>query len=145
MKKLTSIALSVLLPLLAFVAITIPTVPLTGCQSTGVAAGSEAFVVEAEKDLRTSFSVVDAFLQWEASNRAIAGKDVTKVADTLRVEFPKALASARETLRVYKSNRTPENRGNLATWLATVNEAMLQSIKYMPASTATAAYNTPAK
>jgi hypothetical protein len=137
-RKLVSLAAAVLMT--AGLTLTLPILP--GCASSGtVEAGSESFVVEAEKDIRTAFNVVDAFLQWEAANRSLAGADVTRVADQLRSQFPGYLASARDTLRTYKTNRTPENRASLSTWLATINTAMLQAVQHMPAPAASAAYN----
>ena len=121
-------------------ALSVTTGGLTGCASSQVAPGSEAFVVESEKDLRSAFYVVDGFLEWELANRPQAGKDVTAVADDLRAHFPGYLKSAEEVLRTYKANRTADNKAALGTWVATLNAAMIQSLKYLPQATANAAY-----
>lgn len=113
---------------------------LSGCSSTQVAPGQDAFVVEAEKDLRTAFHVVDGFLAWEAANRSTAGQEVTALADDLRVQFPAYLQSARDVLRAFKRNRTPEGRASVATWLDTVHAAMLAALRHLPAPEANAAY-----
>lgn len=113
---------------------------LSGCSSTQMAPGQDAFVVEAEKDLRTAFHVVDGFLAWEAANRLTAGHDVTTLADDLRIQFPAYLQSAQDVLRAYKRNRTPEGRASVTTWLETVNAAMLAAVRHLPAPEANAAY-----
>jgi hypothetical protein len=104
----------------------------TGCSTTEVAPGHDAFVVEAEKDLRTAFHVVDAFLSWEERNRPVVGEEVTNLADDLRVQFPAYLASAQDVLRTYKRSRTPEGRGDVVTWLQTVQSAMLAAVRHLP-------------
>lgn len=113
--------------------------PITGCSSTQVAAGHDPFVVEAEKDLRSAFHVVDDFLAWEHANRRTLSPAVTSFADDLRIQFPAYLQSAEDTLRTYKRNRTPENKASLSTWLATVQAAMAQAITFLPPPEAAAA------
>ncbi len=111
-----------------------------GCAtSSSVRPVHDAFVVEAERDLKSAFYVVDAFLLWEERNRHTAGPAVTAIADDLRIQFPAYLTSAQDVLRTYKRTRTPEGRADLATWLQTVQAAMLQAVKHMPAQDADAA------
>lgn len=124
------------------VAVTAPITLTTGCASSSeVEPGHDAFVIEAEKDLRTAFSVVDAFLQWEHLNRATAGQDVTAAADALRVSFPKSYQSAQAVLRTYKRTRTPESRADLGTWVATINAALIEAVKHLPAPEAQRAFS----
>lgn len=144
MKTLKKLPILPLLLLSLAWGVVIPTVvplALTGCSSTQVAAGSEAWVVESEKDLRSAFYVVDEFLRWEHANRATAGADVTKLADTLRREFPGKHASAEAVLRTYKRTRTPEARADASTWVATVNAAMIEALRHLPPAEATKAFN----
>lgn len=138
MKRTKTLLFAVTLALSALV--TVPVITGTGCASSQVDPGSEAFVVEAEKDIRTSFKIVDAFLQWEHLNRTTAGPDVTAAADKLRVDFPKWHASAQTVLRAYKTARTPESRGDVTTWLNTLTTAMLEAVKYLPPAEASKAY-----
>lgn len=112
---------------------------VVGCSS--IAPGNDPFVVEAEKDLRTAFHVVDSFLAWEHANRATVGSDATKTADHLRRQFPGYLASAKTVLESYKANKDPGTRGSLETWLTTINTAMLQALAHLPSETAAKAYN----
>jgi hypothetical protein len=112
----------------------------TGCSTTQVAAGHDPFVVEAEKDLRTAWHVVDGFLSWEDTNRKTVDPGVTAIADDLRIAFPSYLQSAEDVLRAYKRSRTPANRSNLQTWLVTVQTAMEQALRYLPSVEATQAY-----
>lgn len=142
MKTLRRIAsVSVLLAMTAyalfFVGTVAAVVTATGCSTT--ATSGDPFVVEAEKDLRTAFNVVDSFLEWEANNRATAGSDVTAAADTIRTTFPAAYKSAWDTLTTYKQNRDPAGRANLATWLQTINAAMLNAVRAMPQAQASSA------
>ena len=105
-------------------------------------------VVEAEKDIRTAFHLVDGFLSWEAANRTTAGPSVTAIADDLRESFPSALQSAQDTLRAYKRHRTPEGRADVTAWLATVNAAMLAALRHLPPPQTAEAYRaagTPVK
>lgn len=113
---------------------------LTGCASNSVAEGHDPFVVEAEKDIRTAFHVVDGFLAWENTNRAVAGPEVTAFADTLRLSFPDYLTSAQSVLRAYKENRTAEGRASVMTWLETLNAAMLRAVQHLPEKDAKVAY-----
>lgn len=127
-------------PVLAFLGTAVVVTGL-GCASNQTAPGSEAFVVEAEKDLRTAFHVVDGFLRWELANRGgAASPDVTKIADTLRVEFPGKLASAEKVLRAYKANRDPNGKADLMAWVNTLTTAMLEAVKHLPTKEAEAAY-----
>lgn len=112
----------------------------TGCSTTQVAEGHNPFVVEAEKDLRTSWHIVDGFLSWEHANRKTVDPGVTAIADDLRVAFPSYLQSAEDVLRAYKRSRTPANRAELQTWLVTVQTAMEQALRYLPSPEATRAY-----
>lgn len=140
-KRLSSIG-GLLIACLALVVAVPITGTITGCQSSQVAAGSDAFVVEAEKDIRTAFHLVDGFLLWESQNRATAGPEVTQAADMLRVNFPAWHRSAQKVLRTYKAARTPEAKADLSTWLATINSAMLQAVKYLPTAEANNALRT---
>lgn len=118
-----------------------PVTTITGCTtSSQVEPGHDAYVIEVEKDLRTAFNVVDAFLQWEHLNRATAGRDVTAAADALRVNFPKSYASAQNVLRTYKRTRTPEAKADMATWVATINAALIEAVKNLPAAEASKAF-----
>lgn len=111
-------------------------VTTTGCASYEVAPGSEKWVVETEKALKTAFNVVDGFLLWESQNRGAVGNDVTAAADTLRKHFPAYYRAATATLRVYKYHRTPDNRANLQTVMNTVMEATVQALKFLPSEKA---------
>lgn len=101
-----------------------PMVFLTGCQTpTGQTQSSgDPIVVNAEKTIAIAFDVVDAFLLWEYTNRAAVSPDVRQVADRLREKGPDAFRNARSVLRAYKTNRSPEQKALLDTWLATVLE-----------------------
>jgi hypothetical protein len=113
---------------------------ITGCSTSQVAEGHDPFVVEAEKDLRTAFHVVDGFLKWEHANRRNLDSGITALADDLRVQFPMYLQSAEDVLRTFKRSRTPESKADLQAWLATVQRAMEQALRYLPQAEVSHAY-----
>jgi hypothetical protein len=137
-RAFAAVALASALVVAAVVAtVAVPSI-LTGCQTNG---GGDQFVIEAEKDLRSTFHIVDAFLEYEASNRRTVGPDVTAVADAMRRDFPPAYKAARDSLRAYKENRDPQGRANVSTWLKTLNAAMLSALRALPQQEAAAALN----
>lgn len=95
---------------------------LTGCKAPTMFASGDPVVVNSEKTIAIAFDSVDAFLRWEYTNRHAVPADVTKVADTIRRDAPDAFRNARAVLRAYKTNRSPEQKALLDTWLATVSE-----------------------
>lgn len=101
-----------------------PLALLTGCKSTGspLIASGDPVVVNSEKAIAIAFDAVDSFLRWEYANRHAVPSEVTKAADALRREAPDAFRNARSVLRSYKTNRTPEQKALLDTWLNTVAE-----------------------
>jgi type IV secretory pathway TrbF-like protein len=87
-------------------------------------------VVVAEKTIQSSMLTIKAFLKWEHANAATMPPDVTRFANKLRVETPDAYRVSQAVLRAYKSNRSPEQKVLLDTWVATMSELATQASKY---------------
>jgi hypothetical protein len=99
--------------------------PLTflgaGCAPAGAVTG-DPVVINSERAIGIAFDTVDGFLRWEHQNRAAIPPKVHAVAQSLRRDAPDAFRNARAVLRAYKSNRSPEQKALLDTWLATLSE-----------------------
>lgn len=93
----------------------------TGCAPAGAVSG-DPVVVNSERAIGIAFDTVNGFLRWEHQNRAAIPPKVHAVAQKLRAEAPDSFRNARAVLRAYKSNRTPEQKALLDTWLATLSE-----------------------
>jgi len=93
----------------------------TGCAPAGVVTG-DPVVVNSEKTINIAWDTVQAFLKWELANRGSVSPDVHAVAQAIRAKAPDQFRNARAVLRAYKTNRTPEQKALLDTWVATVNE-----------------------
>lgn len=91
---------------------------------------ADKFIVRSQQTIQSSFVTVNSFLQLEYANRAVAqalDPSITKLADQLRETYPPINRSAWTVLDTYRNNRTPENKANLATYLAMLNEAVAQA------------------
>lgn len=96
---------------------------LTGCRlSPAASVTGDPVVVNSEKTITIAFDTVDAFLRWEHTNRGVVSPDVHAAAQALRAKAPDQFRNARAVLRAYKTNRTPEQKALLDTWLATLSE-----------------------
>lgn len=93
----------------------------TGCSTSAVVTG-DPVVVNSEKTIAIAFDTVDTFLRWELANRGAVSPDVHAAAQAVRAKAPDAFRNARAVLRAYKTNRTPEQKALLDTWLATLTE-----------------------
>lgn len=117
--------LRVLIPLLAALALPLSIAPvIVGCGGcSSIAEGNDAVVVRAEQAQRYSFEIFDTFLLEEERNRAVwraISPEIEKAANKIRREGRTALDKLIEVTRTYKQNRTPENRANIITWTAVV-------------------------
>jgi hypothetical protein len=95
---------------------------LTGCKAPTSAIQGDPVVVNSEKTIAIARDTVDAFLKWEKENRPSVSPDVHAAAQAIRAKAPDQFRNARAVLRAYKSNRTPEQKALLDTWLATLSE-----------------------
>ena len=93
----------------------------TGCAPAGAVTG-DPVVINSERAIGIAFDTVDGFLRWEKANRGSVPPKVHSAAQSLRRDAPDAFRNARAVLRAYKSNRSPEQKALLDTWLATLSE-----------------------
>lgn len=101
---------------------------LTGCAA--ITPGHSAFVVRAEQTAEASFDIINGYLEFEKFNRNILwAKDheFKHVADNLRTNSLPAIEALRVATKAYKQNRTSENKATLNTWLAVVDQLILQA------------------
>lgn len=93
----------------------------TGCAPAGAVTG-DPVVINSERAIGIAWDTVDGFLRWEKTNRGAVPPQVHSVAQKLRAEAPDAFRNSRAVLRAYKTNRTPQQKALLDTWLATLSE-----------------------
>lgn len=94
-----------------------------GC--TAVQEGSDPIVVRAEQASRYAFEIFDTFVSEEKRNRTVwrqISPEIENAANKIRREGKTGVEKLIEVTRTYKSNRTPENRANLITWTAVVQD-----------------------
>jgi len=92
--------------------------------------GHDAVVVRSEQIQQSIFDTVDTFLAYEKANREALwaiNPGIKKAADDLRRMFPLANATALNMLDAYKWNRTLENKVNLMTALAVIEQARTEA------------------
>jgi hypothetical protein len=122
--------------------LTFAVLALTGCNATldptGVYHGDKSLEV-AEATLPASYAVIDAFLKWEMTNRALVSPEVTAFADSLRRQYPQWNDTAVALIEAYKANPTPDNRLNAQKALTLISAAVAQAATYLaqPANSAT--------
>ncbi len=92
----------------------------TGCAPAGAVTG-DPVVINSERAIGIAWDTVDGFLRWEHANRGAVPPQVHSVAQKLRSDAPDAFRNARAVLRAYKTNRSPEQKALLDTWLATLS------------------------
>lgn len=130
MKYLTRILLA---PLLLAVALFAP-----GCQSNAKldSAGAyhgDQFLYQSHVALTSAYAVLDAFVNWEYTNRALLKNEpaITKAADHVRANAKRWFASAHALLGAYEANPTPDNKVNAQKALAVIQASLAESAAYM--------------
>lgn len=104
-----------------------------GCALFGtVAEGHDKLIVNAERTAKLSFAMVDGFLEYEEANRPIVPPQMTRTADELRTQFPPAYTAFRNATKLYKFNRTADNKANLNTALVPVQTMLESASGYLP-------------
>ena len=89
-------------------------------------------VVYAERTTLAAMDRIDTFLRFERSNEATLGKEVHKVAESLRLQAPRALRMARTATKTYKANRTAENKASVDTALAVLEKLAKEALSATP-------------
>lgn len=103
--------------------------PATGCKTKLAPNGAytDVNLYQADATVKASTDAMSAFLKWEKVNRSILPSEVQEAAKTMRVEFPKGLASYAAVRKAYIA--APATVGNkpldaaIAVLTASVNEA----------------------
>jgi hypothetical protein len=98
---------------------------LAGCAS--LHPGQDPVVVRAEQTTQISFEVLNQFVTWERANEVLVGPDVNRFANEIRLHAPVWFTRVRELTKVYKANRSPENKASLLTAIAVIETAMAQA------------------
>ena len=107
--------------------------PQSGTPATYTEA-SDPIVVNAEKTLRISKDTFDLLLKLEYENRDDAAKISPRIhefANYLRTNAPHWLTSANNLKNAYKHNRTLDNKANLLSALATLDQATAEARTYI--------------
>lgn len=119
---------------------------LTACAALDK--GADPLVVRAEQSIRVGFDTLDVFLHLDQANRQLWTAmlpDVHQFAEHLREPVgtpPTArgiawIESATRTKDAYKRNRTPENKVNLITALATLDTLLAETQRHLDSTTPT--------
>lgn len=119
---------------LALVCLAVP----AGCTKTtlspnGVYQGDNT-LYQAEKAIVTAHKSFQAFLVWETANRAILDVEVSRAADTIRLNEQRWLDSAHALRDAYVATPTAANKDKLQLTLNLINTALLEATKQMAAN-----------
>ena len=116
---------------------TLLTTSQCGCRQLapdGVYQGQKV-LYEAENTISASYDLVNTFLNWEVTNRAICPPAVTRGADRLRAEFPKAHDTANVLRDAYIASPGGGTEANLKSALTVLRAALGEAAKYMAQAT----------
>lgn len=118
----------------------------TGCGTTTLQSGgayTDKTLYTADQTITTSYTVFDTFLKWELTNRAALASvpEVTKFADSIRVNAQKWFSTAEALRDTYAANPTGTNANNLNAAVALISTALAQASQYI----STTAITTPTK
>jgi hypothetical protein len=117
---------------------------MAGCAT--IKSGSDPIVVRAEQSEQVAFATFDTFLKIDNANRQFFRTSLPAVhqfAEWLRTPIGNppsqrgiAMIESFDKVKVaYKSNRTPDNKANLITALATLEAAIAETQKQLNATT----------
>jgi len=117
---------------------------MTGCAS--VAPGHDPVVVRAEQSLSIAFDTIDTFLKLEHDNQELVKKKLPEVhafAQKLRAKVTvggktqpfgiSVIQSATDVKNAYKRNRSPENKANLISALASLEAIVRETQQHLTA------------
>lgn len=108
---------------------------VTGCRhldANGVYKGDTA-LYQSELATTTSYDLLDAFVKWEAANRAALAKwpEIKKSADTIRADAKQWFSTANALHDAYAANPTDENRAALQKAINVIRAALVEANGYM--------------
>jgi hypothetical protein len=126
------------------VAVTLITAPVAfvGCGTTpGVptlsAENADQLILRAEQTAQTARLTFDTFVHLERDNEALLktiSPAIHTYANTVRLHGLDWVTSVRTATKTFKANRTPDNKANLDTVLATLIAAVGETNKYITQS-----------
>lgn len=94
---------------------------------------SDAFLYSTDLAITSSYTVLDTFVTWEYTNRALLAStpQVTKAADRIRANAKQWFASAHALRAAYAATPTDANMANLQHVLAIIQAALVEATGYM--------------
>lgn len=107
----------------------LPIVLLLLASCSTIIPGNDPVLVSAERTTSLAFDTFDSFFALERAQEVYVKAnlpEVHKFANSLRVNAPKYLASARATTEAYRLNRDDQNKANLGTAIAILQTALSQ-------------------
>lgn len=113
-----------------------------GCNRTTLAPGGayagDKVLYNADKSITTSYRLFQTFLKWELQFRQVLPVEVSRSADTIRLNAKKWIDSASALRDAYANTPSAENKDKLMLALNIIDTALLEASKYMGDFQATA-------
>jgi len=104
---------------------------LNACAS--VAPGNDPVLVNAQRTARTAHTSFDFLFKIERDNDALVRQNIPAVhtaVNELRRKAPKAEADLWSAIETYRTNRTADNKANLNTYLAVIQNLLDVAASY---------------
>lgn len=106
-----------------------------GCNRTTLAPGGtyagDKALYNADKSITTSYRLFQTFLKWETQYRAVLPVEVSRGADTVRLNAKKWIQTASALRDAYAATPTPQNKDKLQLALNIIDTALAEAAKYM--------------
>lgn len=106
-----------------------------GCRNLAPngAYNGQKLLYDAETTITASYGLVNTFLTWETENRRLLAQNpgVTRAADKLRADFPRAYESANALRDAFIAAPSAGTDANLTKALTILRAAMMEAAKYM--------------
>lgn len=113
-----------------------------GCGKTTLAPAGvyheDKVLYQAEKAITTTYKSFETFLKWETQYRTVLPVEVSRAADTIRINAKKWIDSAGNLRDAYAANPTGPNRDKLKLALDLIDTAFDEAVKYMAENQANA-------
>lgn len=114
----------------------------TGCGKTTLAPAGiyqgDKVLYEADKAITTTYKSFETFLKWETQYRSVLPVEVSRAADTIRLNAKKWIDSAGNLRDAYAASPTGPNRDKLKLTLDLIDTAFDEAVKYMAQNQANA-------
>ena len=135
MKKLFSLLIAAVLPLLCLMPAAAPLLLTTGCGTlapAGAYAGDKV-LYNTDVTIATSYDALHVFVKWEYENReALSGTpEIKSYADTIRKNAPRYFASALALRDAYAANPSSGTKSALQASLNVIRQATAEATRYL--------------